>query len=176
MKNVQVKPHSGEGMKFLVDPPLGGLAKWLRFCGFDAALQPLAFRADKLPPPQPNTFLLTLKQPLKKLQREDILVLAGATTEAQLEEVLQRLRVSSREIDPMSRCVRCNEPLTPVAREAAVGRAPEYVLNTQKEFWECPACRRLYWPGSHLAGITARVFEALRRPGRKPKLNSSRSL
>ena len=26
-------------MKFLVDQPLGGLAKWLRFCGFDATLR-----------------------------------------------------------------------------------------------------------------------------------------
>lgn len=163
-------------MKFLVDAPLGGLAKWLRFCGFDAALQPLSGRAGILPPSQPDTFLLTLKEPLKKHHREDILVLAAATPEGQLEEVLQRLKVSSQELDPLSRCVRCNEPLAPVAREAAAGRAPEYVVHTQKEFWECPACRRLYWPGSHITGITAKVFEALRRPGRKPKLNSSHSL
>jgi uncharacterized protein with PIN domain len=160
-------------MKFLVDAPLGGLAKWLRFCGFDAALRPLARRAGSLPPPQPDILLLTLQKPLAKLHREDILVLAAATPEAQLEEVLQRLKVDRRKLHPMSRCVRCNEPLAPVTREAAAGRAPEYVVHTQKEFWECPVCRRLYWPGSHLTGITAKVFEALRRPGGKPEFNSS---
>jgi uncharacterized protein with PIN domain len=163
-------------MKLLVDAPLGGLAKWLRFCGFDAALRPFPGRAGELPPPQPNTFLLTLRKPLAKLHREDILVLAAATPEAQLEEVLRRLNVSRRQLELMSRCVRCNEPLTKVAREAAAGRTPEHVWHTQSEFWECPACRRLYWPGSHLAGITAKVVEALRHAARKPRVNPSRSL
>lgn len=168
-------PRLGD-MRFLVDAPLGGLAKWLRFCGFDAALRPLAGRAAKLPPPQPDTFLLTLQKSLTKLNREDILALDAATPETQLQEVLRRLNLSRRQLNPMSRCVRCNEPLTQVAREAAAGRVPEHVWHTQSEFWECPSCRRLYWPGSHMASITARVMEALRHAAKKPKVNPPRSL
>lgn len=161
-------------MKFIVDAPLGGLAKWLRFCGFDASLRPLSGRPGDLPSPHPETVILTLQQPLAKLYREDILVLAEATPEAQLEEVLQRLNVSRRELDPMSRCVRCNEPLLPVPREAAAGRVPEYVFHTQKDFCECPACHRLYWPGSHISGISRKVLASLRRPGRKSGITASR--
>src|SRR4030042_860878 len=47
-------------MKFLVDLPLGGLAKWLRFCGFDAQVLHLSPGDPKtLPPPQPGTVILT---------------------------------------------------------------------------------------------------------------------
>jgi uncharacterized protein with PIN domain len=154
-------------MKFLVDAPLGGLAKWLRFCGFDAVLCPLAAaRPGNLPAPAPDTYILTLQKSLSELPREDILVLTAATPEAQLEEVLQRLQVSRQDLDPMNRCVRCNKPLVPVARDAVAGRVPEYVFHTQKEFYECPACLRLYWPGSHITGINKKLSQALRRTGR----------
>ena len=47
-------------MKFLVDQPLGGLAKWLRFCGFDATLMRLALDAPgNWPPHRPRTHILT---------------------------------------------------------------------------------------------------------------------
>lgn len=151
-------------MKFIVDAPLGGLAKWLRFCGFDAAVRPLAAgRSGNLPEPRADTHLLTLQKSLGRLNREDVIILTASTPEAQLTEVLERLHISPRELHPMSRCVRCNEPLRPASREAVAGRAPEYVLHTQKEFYECPACQRLYWPGSHVAGISRKVFDAVRR-------------
>ncbi len=162
-------------MKFLVDAPSGGLAKWLRFCGFDAALSPFsAAPSGNLPAPATDTYILTLQQSLAKLHREDILVLTAATPEAQLAEILQRLQVSSQDLDPMSRCVKCNEPLAPAARDAVAGRVPEYVFHTQKEFSECPACHRLYWPGSHITGINHKVFQALSAKSRRPKKKSSR--
>ena len=162
-------------MKFLVDAPLGGLAKWLRFCGFDAALRPLsAARPGNLPEPRTDTYILTLQRALAGLRRGDLVILKAITPKAQLEEVLERLKVSRRDLDPMSRCVKCNEPLAPVARDGVAGRVPEYVFHTQKEFYECPACRRLYWPGSHVAGINQKVLQALRRKGRRPSGPSSR--
>jgi uncharacterized protein with PIN domain len=151
-------------MKFLVDSPLGGLAKWLRFCGFDAAYRSLSLKS--LPALHPHTYILTLQKSFGKLKREDVLILAAGTPEAQVEEVLRRLKVSRRDLDPMSRCVRCNQPLAPVAREAALGRIPEHVFHTQKEFYECPACHRVYWAGSHISGITKRLSQVLSRKGK----------
>ena len=156
-------------MKFLVDRPLLGLAKWLRFLGFDA--QSAAFSAAPpkgLPEPSSGTYLLTLQAPLKKLGRPDLIVLAGAGPEEQLREVLELLKLSRRDLNPLSRCGRCNEVLKPVARGAAQGRVPDHVLLTQKDFYECPGCRRLYWPGSHLPGIGRTLSRVLRRGGRGP--------
>ncbi len=87
-------------MKFLVDLPLGGLAKWLRFCGFDAENRRLG---AELPPPAPDTYILTRQEPLQRLGRKDLLFVGAADPEAQLQEVLVRLKISPRQIQPLSR-------------------------------------------------------------------------
>jgi len=153
-------------MKFLVDSPLGGLAKWLRFCGFDAALLRLSPAGPPaLPPPAPDTHLLTTRAALGRLNRPDLLVLAVTDPESQLREVLRRLRISPSQLKPLSRCSHCNELLAPLDRTQAQGRVPEHVFQQQREFWECPRCHRIYWPGSHLPGLTRKLQEILGRGG-----------
>ena len=144
-------------MKFLVDLPLGGLAKWLRFCGFDADCR----RLDAgLPPPAPETYILTRQESLKKLARPDLVLVSAAGPEAQLQEVLGLLKISPQQLKPLSRCSRCNQPLSPIPREQAQGRVPEHVFHYHEQFWECPRCRRLFWPGSHLPAILTTLQEA----------------
>lgn len=141
-------------MKFLADLPLMGLAKWLRFCGFDAACRRLALRgADSLPPPAPDAFILTRQEALKRLARPDLLFIQADSPEAQLKEVLSHLRITARQLKPLSRCSRCSDRLTPIPRDHAQGRVPEYVFHYHDRFFECPRCRRLFWPGSHLPAI-----------------------
>jgi len=149
-------------MKFLVDLPLGGLAKWLRFCGFDAQVLHLSPGDPKtLPPPQPGTVILTRQEALNRLVRPDILVLAGRGPEEQLQEVFTLLKISRRRLQTLSRCSRCNEPLAPVHRDQVRGRVPEHVFHYQSQFHECPHCHRLFWAGSHLSGIIKTVLEKL---------------
>jgi len=157
-------------MRFVVDAPLGGLAKWLRLCGFDVVSHALAAGAG-LPPPAADAYLLSGRPDLARLHRQDLLILTAATPEAQLREVFQRLHLSRRHLAPLSRCARCNEPLAPIPRQEVLGRVPDFVWHTQREFCQCPRCRRLYWPGSHLAGITARLEEMVeaRRPSGPPR-------
>ncbi len=149
-------------MKFLVDQPLGGLAKWLRFCGFDATL--VRLNPDKpgsLPPPRPETHILTRQAAGQRLKRPDLLILAAPDPEGQLTEVLRRLDLSARDLKPLSRCRHCNDPLTPLDRDLAQGRVPEHVFLHHRRFLECPRCHRVYWPGSHLKGITGTLRDQL---------------
>ena len=146
-------------MKFLIDLPLGGLAKWLRFCGFDADSRRLG---PELPPPAPDTFILTRQEALEKVPRPDLVVITAADPKDQLEELFARLKIPLREIRPLSRCSRCNESLHPIPREQARGRVPEHVFHSHDRFFECPRCRRLFWPGSHLKGISRTLAEKLR--------------
>jgi uncharacterized protein with PIN domain len=156
-------------MKFLVDKPLGGLAKWLRFCGFDTGYQSLSpAKPGSLPPPAPDTCILTSQAALARLRRPDILVLAATTPMAQLKEVLRRLKISRRQLAPLSRCVRCNDLLVPISRDQVQGLVPEHVFQYQAEFYQCPRCHRLFWPGSHLTPISARLEQALRRKSKGP--------
>jgi uncharacterized protein len=140
-------------MKFLVDWPLGGLVKWLRFCGFDATLMRLEpEKPGNWPPPKPHTHILTRQRVCQRLQRPDLLVLAATSSAAQLEEVLDRLHISLDHLKPLTRCSQCNDLLIPLDRNLAQGRVPEYVFYAQRRFSECPRCHRVYWPGSHLQG------------------------
>jgi len=151
-------------MKFLVDAPLGGLAKWLRFLGLNARLTVL--RPEQLPPPNADTVILTTNRRLGKAGRPDLLVLAGGGPEEQLREVVGRLSLTRRQLRPLSRCVRCNARLRELPREEAASRVPEHILITQKDFYLCPACDRVYWPGSHVAGISRSLEEVLPKKGR----------
>ena len=149
-------------MKFLVDQYLGGLAKWLRFCGFDAASRRLSATAPgSLPPPAPDVYILTRQESLARLGRPDLLILQEPTPEAQLEEVIRGLKISRGELKPLSRCSRCNEPLAPVDREGVKGLVPEHVFNCQEQFYQCPRCLRIFWPGSHLKGIYEKALAKL---------------
>jgi len=147
-------------MKFLVDLPLGGLAKWLRFCGFDADCRRLTM---DLPPPVPDTYILTRQESLQRLPRPDLVFISAPSPETQLQEVCRRLKILPREIEPLSRCSRCNEPLTAIPREQVQGRVPEHVFHHHDRFFECPRCRRLFWPGSHLPNIIKTLRENLRK-------------
>ncbi|MCK9374782.1 MAG: Mut7-C RNAse domain-containing protein [Syntrophobacterales bacterium] len=152
-------------MKFLVDQPLGGLAKWLRFCGFDAVLVRLApDQPATWPPPRPRTHILTRQETGHRLPRPDLLVLTSPDPEGQLTEVFRRLGLSARDLKPLSRCSHCNEPLAPVDRDLVQDRVPEYVFHYQRQFYECPRCHRLYWPGSHIQGITGALRDLLENP------------
>ena len=151
-------------MKFLVDQPLGGLAKWLRFCGFDATLMRLApDKPGNWPPPRPRTHILTRQAAAQRLKRPDLMVLAAPDTEGQLQEVLQRLGLSPRDFKPLTRCRHCNDLLTPLNRDQVQGRVSEHVFLHHRRFYECPRCHRVYWPGSHLRGITGTLRDQMAR-------------
>lgn len=145
-------------MKFIVDLPLAGLAKWLRFCGFDAVVQRFT---RTLPAPVPEVHLLTRQPALAQLQRDDLLVLAGPDPESQLAEVIRILKISRSDLNLLSRCPRCNEVLAAIPREQVLGLVPEHVFHTQEQFHQCPRCGQVFWPGSHLPGIMARVLARL---------------
>ena len=145
-------------MKFLVDQPLAGLAKWLRFCGFDAQVVRLsARRPGSLPPPQPGVHILTRQAWPLAARRPDLLVITADGLAGQFAEVVRRLNVDPQAMAPLSRCSRCNARLSPVAREEVMGLVPEHVFHAQRDFYQCPACRRLFWPGSHAARISQRL-------------------
>lgn len=161
-------------MKFLVDRPLAGLAKWLRLCGFVAGVESFSPDSD-LPEPERGRYLLTRQARYRRGQREDLLVLEANDPQDQLAEVFRRLNLTRQDLAPLSRCGDCNELLEPVPRESALGLVPDHVFQTQAEFFQCPRCQRLYWPGSHHARIMARLQKILpEQPGDRMVRTSTR--
>ena len=66
----------------------------------------------------------------------------------QVNEVIQRFELATR-ITPFHRCLRCNHLLERVAKEAVIDRLEPLTKLYFNEFQICPACKQIYWKGSH---------------------------
>jgi len=127
---------------------LGTLAKWLRILGydtlFDASLNDHQLarlaRAE-------GRVLLTRDRELARRRGLHALLVAGEHLDDQVRQVLSELSLVPD--GAFSRCPVCNQPLEAIDRETAQARVPAYVVQTYDSFSCCPACRRVYWRGTH---------------------------
>ncbi len=154
-------PNSDE-LHFLLDNHLGSLATGLRILGFDATYRNDFSDAElALIASQGEHILLTRDRRL--LMRK--LVTYGycprsLDPDEQLLEVVQRYGLAPM-IRPFRRCLRCNTPLVPVAKEAVLERLEPKTRLYYDEFHQCPACRQVYWKGSHYEHMLGLVDKIL---------------
>ncbi len=141
---------------------LGTLAKWLRILGYDTLFDPdlddhqlvrLA-RAE-------GRVLLTRDRELARRRGVRTLLIASQDLEEQITQVLTTFDLEPAQI--LSRCLVCNEPLQPLDYETARQRVPPYVAQTHDTFKICPACRRVYWHGTHRQRMQERLARFTRR-------------
>jgi uncharacterized protein len=141
-------------MRFICDEMLVGLARLLRAAGHDALLpepgtpdQALLDRATA-----EGRLLVTQDRRLAAAGGE---LLCGRTPFDQAAE-LSRKRAVNWRLAPFTRCLIDNTPLAP-ATEEQMARMPASARAGEGPFRACPACERVFWPGSH----TRRLMERL---------------
>lgn len=149
---------AGEPWRFLLDCHLGRLAKHLRLLGFDTMFEthsPDDWLARVSA--EEGRWLLTRDKALlfRSIIRRGYFVRSSRPRE-QLAEVLARhdCGPSAR---PLSRCLACNIELAPETLEKGLSEAPPKTRRWCREYFRCPACRRLYWKGSHYDKLLALV-------------------
>ena len=152
-------------MRFLCDEMLVRLARLLRAAGHDAALAPaqapdaaLIARAEA-----EDRLLLTRDRALARRAAERGLLLRAEAAVAQAEELSQAVPVDWS-LAPFTRCVMDNSPLRQASPEETA-RMPGSAQTLGGPFRVCPTCGRLYWPGSHVKRMTARLERLAGRPG-----------
>jgi hypothetical protein len=158
-------------MRLMCDEMLLRLGKWLRAAGYDTAIAArgvadehvvaLAVREERL--------LFTCdKRMVPLLERHDVAWLLLPTSRARdavplLEETLG---IDMR-FAPWSRCLACNVPLEDVSRDevdpAWLARAPK-----DKDLYHCPACRHVFWEGSHVRRLDERLASLTRARDESP--------
>jgi uncharacterized protein with PIN domain len=79
---------------------------------------------------------------------------------AQLAEVIDRFDLARR-VAPFRRCLRCNVPLDAVELGEVAAELPPRVRERVREVRRCPACRRLYWAGTHQRAMERTLADAL---------------
>ena len=140
--------------EFLVDHNVGRLARWLRLMGYDAVFftggddSEMVARALK-----DNRVILTrdsriIKRRLVKSGRLRVIFFESDNPEEQVRRLMAEMNLKSH-FRPFTRCLECNQPLEERDKQQLKDRLPPYVYRTQAQFMECPACRRLYWRGTH---------------------------
>jgi len=174
-------PHPAPGpTRFQADAMLGALARWLRVLGIDTAYEAHIEDADLVRRArEEGRTILTRDRRLRDEWRvPDLVVLEADDPAVQLREVVDGFALRSL-IRPFSRCLRCNVPLRAASVEEARGRVPERVLREQSVWRRCPDCGRVFWPGSHVRRMRARLEswlgplpEAGREPGPGPAAGS----
>jgi len=144
-------------MKFLCDGMLGTLCKYLRICGLDAAysneglkILVQAMAEDRL--------ILTRNTRLKN--KRGVFFLVSEDPLEQFQKVREKYRLKGR-IKYLSRCLVCNEFLSPVDRNKVRELIPYYTYQKFTEFSECPKCRKVYWRGSHYENMVDKIKKTL---------------
>jgi uncharacterized protein with PIN domain len=157
--------------RFIADAMLGSLTKWMRLLGYDVAYEKKIDDGELIERAlAENRVILTrdvhfLRRRLSG--RVGLFRFENDRLPDQLRRVVREFHLST-DRHRLTRCVECNLRLHPVPREAAAGRVPDYVFETQDRFTECPGCRRLFWAGTHPGRIEdtlRRIFRGMEEPG-----------
>lgn len=132
--------------RFVVDAMLGTLAKWLRILGFDTVfakgmtdkeIVQLAKAEDRL--------LITRDRDLAKSLAGSIYIKEKDLDE-QLAIILKMHPADESRV--LTRCLECNSVLKQIEKSEVKG-VPAEIIEREKEFWQCPGCKKIYWPATH---------------------------
>ena len=135
----------------------GGLARWLRALGYDAAytegiddgeLVEFALREGRILISSDGR--LFERRRITSRQVRALRLPRGLQRFEQLDYVVRALRLAV--LDP--RCMRCGGRLDAVQREDVADVVPARSLLFADAFYRCQTCRHVYWNGSHWQRIT----------------------
>jgi hypothetical protein len=147
---LRVRPQALRQPKFALDVHLGRLAAYLRMLGFDSQYRNSAGDAElvRISAQQERILLTRDRGLLKHSAVTRGYWLRQTDSRRQVAEVVRRFDLA-RSLRPFTRCMACNERLRPVSKVEVHKRVPPPIAALHEEFRECPACRRVYWEGSH---------------------------
>jgi uncharacterized protein with PIN domain len=141
-------------IKFIVDHNVGKLARWLRMLGFDSLF--FSGSDDSHMVKQAlaeGRIILTRDTEIMKRRvinngRLNAVLIESEEPERQIQQLMAALDLKGRS-RPFTICLECNQPLVERSPAEVKERVPPYVNKTQTQYMECPACRRIYWRGTH---------------------------
>jgi len=148
---------------FFCDAMLGGLARWLRAAGYDAAFEYGIDDAELLARARASgRTILSSDGPLfdrnviKSGRIPALYVPQQLGKLEQLRYVVGRLNLP---LGP-SRCMACGGVLVETPKHEVMGEAPPLAYRSCQRFWRCRRCGKLLWRGTHWRKI-ARILQEL---------------
>jgi len=158
-------------IKFVADNNVGKLARWLRLIGYDTVLFKQKDDAQMIKIALGDNRVILTKDAQFVKRR---MVTNGALKtvyidqddpEVQVREVVETLSLD-HDFKPFSRCLECNRALVARDKEDVRGLIPARVFETQTQYTQCPACQRIYWPGTHWQAMGKKLKDLQAGAGR----------
>jgi uncharacterized protein with PIN domain len=145
--------------KFLCDPTVGKLCRYMRMIGCDThmvsghtAKEILSIALGE------NRTILTRNSVLSgmKLAR-DVVLLSEDDPWRQLKIVVDTCGIEIVRSRILTRCLEDNELLREIEKEQVKGKVWPYVYQTQDTFITCPKCGRVFWPATHVQAMMSKL-------------------
>jgi uncharacterized protein with PIN domain len=161
---VRLRERPLRDARFVVDVNLGKLARYLRMLGFDTL-----YRNDygdaqivDIAEDQQRIVLTRDRRLLQHARVTRGYWVRSTDPDDQVVEVVGRLQLE-RWMRPLHRCLDCNGRLQPVPKAEVLHRLEPMTRRHYSEFYRCEHCGKVFWKGSHYAGIRAKL-ERLKGP------------
>jgi len=146
-------------IKFVIDVHLGKLTKYLRILGLDAA-----YKNDYS---DSEIIKATIEEKRIMLTRDIGLLKNNKVVNGywvrntdpfeQAEEIISKFNLKDK-IKPFTRCLSCNGEIEPVDKERIINKLEPKTIQYYNEFFICPACRKIYWKGSHWKKMEEMIY------------------
>ena len=145
--------------RFVCDDNLGKLARYLRAGGFDTVYDRdiddnrlIHVSLDD------KRYILTRDKRLveRRLVRYYHLIVSDRL-EDQLKSVIHEFGLAFSRSRMFTRCLEDNAPTREIAKREIKGRVWPYTYEHHDDYRECPECGRIYWSGSHVQAMLARL-------------------
>jgi uncharacterized protein with PIN domain len=146
-------------MKLACDVMLGSLARWLRVCGIDVFYDAKIDRSGlfRIAREEGRT-ILTRAGNFKELKEiPPYIMIEKEELEDQLKQVKKAFPDLNFLKDSFTRCLECNELLTKIDKASAKDRIPPKAYELAGDFHQCPTCKKLFWPGTHVRRMKAKI-------------------
>lgn len=152
---------SGDTLRLFCDAMLASLARWLRAAGYDTGLASISAKD--------RAILDACRTQSRILVTRDRHLAAHAGTGIRVVllgmdglDLQASVLTTSLGIDwacaPFTRCLLDNAPLDDASPDERA-RVPPRARDLPGPFRACPACGRIYWPGSHVRRMQARLAQ-----------------
>lgn len=151
-----------EAPRFVCDASLGGLARWLRAAGYEAAWTESAAAAELLRKARADGATLVTTD---SRMMERSVVRDGSVKAQWLPSDLPRaaqLLMLMRDLDlkiRAPRCMSCGGELRAVPKEDVAERIPPRTARWKDEYFVCAGCGQLFWQGTHWERIARRLAD-----------------
>jgi len=149
--SMQFLPFKPKKLSFLLDVHLGTLARYLRMAGFDALYDSKDYGDAFLAEVASAEGHIMLSRDIGLLKRGKLNYghwVRNTDPKEQFREIV-KLYGLQNSFKPMSRCIKCNDPINSVKKSLVKASVPSKVYEWKDEFFQCSGCSQVYWEGSH---------------------------